>query len=381
MIDTYLDATIAQARDRAKVLKGKVQTPLLSSEHGALQSRCENRLDEIIGRLDYLLTNPLIRDDSLASIRIRIFRRALEELAQLECTGIAALSRPGEDDVLMNRLVFQIHKEINYPLNPPAVCCLSQQYYVIDSSIGLLSVPLAEPDFLLHLPDLYHELAHPMIVAPNNPKVEGFQKEFSKFLAVISAWFQKEKASVRRSTGPKEYFHFALEVLERLWSLYWSREVFCDLFATYTLGAAYGWSHLHLTACTNANPFNTQTTQLSKHPPDQARLEVILCALDLLGRTKEKQDISSRWNELFERIGAKQDSDYRKACPKELLEQAAVHAFEGIKAIGCRLADSKASGDVHNLLNSAWEVFWSDPSKYSKWEQEQIKELRDKHKD
>jgi hypothetical protein len=210
MINAYFDAAIAQARERAKVLKGKIRTPLISSDISGLQSRCEKRIDEIICKFDYLLTDPQIKQAAIAPIRIRIFRRALAELAQLECTGIAALNRPEQEDLLMNKIVFQIHSEIKYPLNPPVVCCLSQEYFVIDPSIGLLSVPLAEPDFLLHLPDLYHELAHPIITAQNNPKVERFQQEFGKFLVTITEYFKKERLANLRVTGPKEYFAFVL---------------------------------------------------------------------------------------------------------------------------------------------------------------------------
>jgi len=379
MIGAYFDAAITQVRERAKVLKGKIRSPLPSSELTGLQSRCENRLDAIIQKLDYLLSDPLLKQSTVVPIRIRMYRRALEELAQLECTGITALSRPEKEDVFMNKLVFQIHKEIVYPLNPPAVCCLSQEYFVIDPSIGLLSVPLAESDFLLHMPDLYHELAHPIITVSDNPKAEGFQKEFAKFLGVISEYFKKEKLDNLRSTGPKEYFGFVLDILNHTWSIYWSRELFCDLFATYTMGPAYAWSHLHLSASVDADPFDAKVMQVTKHPPDQARMEAVLAALDLLGFTKEKKVISTRWNDLLLHIGAKQNSEYRRACPKELLEQAAVHAFEGTKAIGCRLADIKTSGEIHSILNEAWDVFWKNPSKYHDWEKEKIKQLREKY--
>ena len=38
-----------------------------------------------------------------------------------------------------------------------------------------MSVPLAERHFLLHLPDLYHELAHPLLVARDDPVIEPLQ--------------------------------------------------------------------------------------------------------------------------------------------------------------------------------------------------------------
>jgi len=379
MIDRYVEALITQTLERTKVLRGKIKNPLLSADFTGLQSRCEHRLDEIAQRLDYLNSDPDIRAKENGKIRIRLLRRAIEDLAQLECTGIAALNRPSEDDVLLSKLLFEIHDEINYPLNLPTVTCVSQSYYVVYPSIGLLAVPLAEPDFLLHLPDLYHEIAHPLLVAHGNPKVEGLQDEFAKFVRVISATFERRRASIARRTGPREYYTVEANILELSWIKYWGTEIFCDLFATYVLGPAYAWAHYHLTASSDADPFAVSVMQVSLHPPDQARMEVMLHALNLLGRTKEADGIRKSWNELLARIDSRQDETYRKACPNDLLEQAAVCALEGTKAIGCRLADGQAKGNIHELLNEAWLVFWKDPTKYLAWEKQKVKDLRDRY--
>ena len=109
-------------------------------------------------------------------------------------------------------------------------------------------------------------------------------------------------------------------------------------------------------------------------------MESVLAALDLLGFTREKKTISARWRDLMLHIGARQGTDFRKACPKQLLEQAAVLAYEGTKAIGCRLAGSKASDSIYSLLNEAWEVLWKNPSNYHDWEKQKIKHLLKKYK-
>jgi len=376
MIDAYVEALIAQTAARSKVLRGKIKNPLISAEFTGLQSRCEHRLDEVVQRLDYLRNDSDIKSQENSGRRIRLLRRAIEDLAQLECTGIAALNRPTDDDVILNKLVFEAQREIAYPLNVPAVTCLSQSYYVIYPFIGLLAVPLAEPDFLLHLPDLYHELAHPLLTVRGDPRAEGFQIEFAKFIGVVSASFTGRRAEIARQTGPRDYLSFEADLLELRWIKFWGIELFCDLFATYTLGPAYAWSHLHLTASTDAAPYQVRIGQVSSHPPDQARMEVILHGLNLLGHTQVAGQIRDRWSELLELIGAKQEPMYRKACPKGLLEQAALRALEGTRAIGCRLADNQARGDVHELLNEAWLVFWREPSSYGDWERQHIQNLR-----
>jgi hypothetical protein len=377
MIDEYLEGAITQARERARTLKAKIPGPVPAPEFAGLHKVCEERIDRLIELFDFLLKDDAIRRKDSAKERIRLFRRAVGDLAQLEATGVAALSRHHEDDILLNRLVFEIHQEINYPLAPPTVTCLSQQYFLIHTSLGLLAVPLAESDFLLHLPDLYHEIAHPLISSKDNPKVQGFQNEFGKFQEAVLQHFEAERASNIRATGPKEYFAYVLDLLERWWVQFWAAEFFCDLFAAYTLGPAYAWAHLHLTATRGGDPFELQIEKLMSHPPDEARMEAILLGLDLLGRQAEATQVKQRWNNLIEVLGTKKTSLYLKACPRLLLEKAVVHALQGTKNVGCRLADSENVGKIQCLLNTAWGKFWESPREYHVWEKEQIRQLRE----
>jgi hypothetical protein len=158
MIEPYLEAAIRQAKERAKLLKAKMPHPLISMEFVALQQLCENRIDEIIRLLDYLLDDPTILTKDLVKERIRIFRRAVAEISQLETSAVTALSRVHDDDVFLNKLVFQIHKEINFPLSLLPYTCLSRTLF-LNPALCLLEVPLADR-ISLHLPDLSHEIAH-----------------------------------------------------------------------------------------------------------------------------------------------------------------------------------------------------------------------------
>jgi len=380
MMKEYLDAAIQQGLERAKILKGKIRNPLPSAELSGLQRVCEERLDNAIRTLKYLYEDSSFMNGKAMQERIRLFRRGMEDLAFLEATGIAALNRVGEDDVFLNKILFEIHREIKYPLLHPTVSCLSHDYYSINTSLGLLSVPLAESDFLLHLPDLYHELGHPLISTQNNPKVHAFQNEFAKFLSVVIDYFNKERVDNIRSTGPKEYFGYVFDTLETWWIMFWSTEFFCDLFATYTLGPAYAWSHFHLTATQKADPYGVIFDRAMSHPPDGARMETILYGLEIINKHEDAELVKTRWEELTNAISAKPNVHYRIACPKELLEQAAIHAFEGTKRIGCTISENNYFGKMNELLNKAWKEFWKSPKKYYIWERDRINELRNKYK-
>lgn len=375
MIEHYLEAAIRQAQERAKLLKAKMPQPVKAAEFVALQQLCDSRIDDIIRLFEYLLTDPTILTKELVKERIRIFRRAIGELSQLETSAIAALNRAHEDDIFPNKLIFQIHKEINFPLSPPTVTCLSREYFSINPALHLLEVPLAESEFLLHLPDLYHEIAHLLIATTNNPKVEPLQQELGKFLFAVAQYFDKERTANLRATGPTDYYAQVFDLLERFW-IPWATEIFCDLFAVYTLGPAYAWSHFHLTAGHGGDPYDIRLNNFMSHPPDQARMEAMLTALEVLNFKRQAADFQEKWNALVKSIGALQTPLYRRACPSQLIQQAVVYTLEGVKKIGCRVVSESTTGMVHDLLNTAWQQFWAAPNQYPAWERETINSLK-----
>lgn len=376
MIEPYLEAAICQAKERAKLLKAKMPNPLISADFVALQQLCENRIDDIIRLLDYLLDDPTILSKELVKERIRFFRRAIAEISQLETSAVAALSRVHDDDIFLNKLVFQIHKEISFPLSPPTVTCLSKDYFSINPALRLLEVPLAESEFLLHLPDLYHEIAHLVIATKNNPKADPLQQALGKFLFAVAQHFDKERTANLRTTGPTDYFTQMYDVLERFW-IHWATEIFCDLFAVYTLGPAYAWSHFHLTAGYGGDPYDIRLNNFMSHPPDQARMEAILKALEKLNFKAQATDIKNKWDDLIKSIGAEQAPMYRRACPSPLIKLAAECTFEGVTNMGCRIVREGTTGMVHDLLNSAWRQFWDAPNEYPTWEKASITKLKD----
>lgn len=376
MIEHYLDAAIKQEQERAKILKGKISQPLPAIELNALHQTCQDRIDQTINDLEILLTDPLILRKDLIHERIRLFRRIIADLSILETTAIPVITRPHSDDIALSKLMFNVHKEINFPIPPPTVTCLSHEYFSINTSLRLLEVPLAESDFLLHLPDLYHEIAHLLISTRNNPKISRYQSEYGKFLALVSKHFEDERIANKKLTGPREYMEQALIYFEYFWIRGWANEIFSDLFAIYTLGPAYAWSHFHLTAERGGDPYDIQVPGFMSHPPDQARMETMLIGLNLLNLKDQAVKIQKMWDEFITATGTKPTPMYRRACPLELLEHAAIHALEGTKLIGCHIIQKNTSSMIHDMLNNAWEKFWSNPATYHEWERGCINSLK-----
>jgi hypothetical protein len=375
MIGNYFNAAIGQARERARQLKSMIPKPVSAPELLGLQQLCEAQLNGIADQLEYLAKDPLINRPELARERVRHFRRVRNDLGRLEATGIAALSRIQADDIFLSRLMFRVHQEVQFPLAPPMVTCLSQNYYCIIPSLRLVAVPLAEAKSLLHLPDLYHEMGHLLICAKNEPDVEKYQLRFVEFLDVVSSYWDTQRTAAIRMTGPKDYCLWVANTMEQSWAKWWAEELFCDLFATMTLGPAFVWAHFHLNAEHGTDPFGMTRGEMT-HPPDNARMVAMLAGLRLLGLKDQADTISERWKALSGITSSGPDEWYIKACPDQLLRQAAEYAYKGAMEAGCRLATAGAKGLIHESLNEAWNEFWRDPSAYQKWEKARVDELR-----
>ncbi|HEY5769900.1 MAG TPA: hypothetical protein VIS71_08645, partial [Terrimicrobium sp.] len=179
MLDAYLTASIGQLSERARHLVASISAQLarkqqLSPEFHPLAQTCRSQVNVLISDLYSLLHDPSYQQPGLQNIRLRAYKRAVAELDFVECVGVAALTRVNDEDRKMTRLVADIAVEIGYPLIPPVVSCQSQSYFQAFPDLTLLSIPLKEAHFLLHLPDLYHELGHFILNEQNNPATEPF---------------------------------------------------------------------------------------------------------------------------------------------------------------------------------------------------------------
>ncbi len=103
----------------------------------------------------------------------------------------------------------------------------------------------------------------------------------------------------------------------------------------------------------------------------------MLIGLDLIGFADVGAGVREKWQGLLAATGATQGPMFRRACPSELLERAAIHALEGVKRINCRIVTEQTTGKIHDLLNTAWDKFWSVPDEYYAWERESVTGLKD----
>ena len=368
MLADYFRATVPQLTERARLLKGKIPHSL-PRDYDALIRTCDFELDHIIERLDQLQSIGDVRDVALHHTRLRIFRRAVADLDHIETTGIAVLNRAHEDDHRANRLLYAICTEIRYPWITPTVATLSKGYFYIYPKLNLMFIPPAEGSFLLHLPDLYHELGHPLLTPKNHPVLDRFLNCYLKCTAKIHDYFADRRDVEESGRGPLKFLE-DIDRWEILWSRYWLIEFFCDLFAAATVGPAFAWAHLHLYLKSGGHAFRVTE---GVHPSDDARMRAILGALRHIGFGAAADSVQHRWEEALGLAEERPDPDYIHCYPRELMDVVVAEAVAGVVAMGCHIAFPQSGGRTRMLLNEAWERFWNDPDGYHRWEAEAVK--------
>jgi hypothetical protein len=371
MLDDYLIASVGQLLERSRNLQGAISKPFPREFHTLAQT-CRQSVNIVIRGLEALLKDARYRARGAESIRLRDYKRRVKDLDLLENVAFAALMRVNDDDHLMTKLVGDIAKEINYPLVPPVVSCQSQYYFQAYPLFGLMSVPQKEVNHLLHLPDLYHELGHFVLLEENNPVVAPFIQSYERSIASALTHFHKLRRKPTR--GPRMDAE-VIPVWEDCWLNAWAMEFYCDLFGTCACGPAYGWAHLHLCSKRGQHPFVVERTRGSSHPPDEARMFVILEALAAMGYRSEASLIEKQWRELLWVGGFATNADYPRCFPSQVLKEVANHAVNGYRDMGCHSAPIQKNCAVHSALNRAWDEFWKSPKDFAEWERQQVRQL------
>lgn len=371
-MNEYFDGSVAQLLERTRQLCNLIPRNL-GRDVAALEVACRDQLNEVGDRLRALRDVPHMRKIENQRERLRLFRRVRGDLDHLESVAVTALCRWNEEDQRINRIADGLAHEIRYPLPTPVVSCLSQRYFHTYPDLRLVCVPLAEGRFLLHLPDLYHELGHSLLAFENDGRLAGFQQKHVEAVDEALGYLAGELRRENTGLGPEAYKRYLL-----CWTdcwLSWAIEFFCDLFAVYVVGPAFAWAHLHLAACMDTDPFRVPLLSTTVHPADAARMTVLLRALDRLGFQNDRDAVSQRWEEFLNVSGNRKSPEYRRCFPDALLGQIEQLAFEGTLALGCDLADPAMKGPSRRLLNEAWRVFWQSPENYVEWERDMVSQV------
>jgi hypothetical protein len=364
-MNDYINGILWETIARANALKTKIPgASELNVYFEALSTKADAEIDEVISNLNSILNDERLNQPQTLKQKIVFLKQINRNLSILET-------------VVVNKLVSEICKEIKYPLAKPVVSCLSQDYYHIYTNYNLLCVPLLESDFLQHIPDLYHELAHPLI-SIDNPKVKLFREELGSFNSMVIQYFETEIEKESKNSNRLDFIN-SIYIWQESWVENWATEFFCDLFGVYTVGPAFAWSHLHLTVKTCSNVYDYSDTDIDSHPPDDARMKTMIHGLNLIGYKEESKLIEAKWNDFVTAVEheRKRKGRYDYAVPDFFLEAVAVKALQGTKSIGCKISSpNHKDSPINKLLNDTWNIFWSNMKEFPNWEENEVKKLR-----
>jgi hypothetical protein len=134
------------------------------------------------------------------------------------------------------------------------------------------------------------------------PNIKPYQISLIESLDEVRSWLYDELDREKRGRGPDSYQFYIKRWMES-WED-WCIEFYCDLFATFTLGTGFAWSHFHLCAARGDNPFETPLLAVTTHPADDARMRAILAGLRLIGFEQEAAEVEKRWKDLIVSLGA-----------------------------------------------------------------------------
>jgi hypothetical protein len=374
MIEDYLSGSIRQSIERIRRLRSIVQSRF-PREYDGLRQICLGKLEQMLVEFNTLATERIVDPTLQTSRRLRVFKRLVEQLNTVEGVGIFALNRVNAADIALNRLITEISTEINYPLINPVVSHMSQDYFHIYSDFHLLCLPLIESQFLLHMPDIYHELCHPLHRNLDLPNLEPYARAFKTSLFGMVAHFHREALAADRLRN-QEARLFQIQLWRTCWAKYWMEEFFCDLFGVLTVGPAYAWAHYHLCIKRGGDPFATPLMRETSHPADDARMRAMLGMLRSLREfDSEAYSIERAWREFIDAMAYRATAECHLCYSDAQIDAITRAAKEGVEGIGIVTATSRTKARVRDSLNEAWRVFWKAPADFPSWEADEVGKL------
>jgi hypothetical protein len=378
MIEQYLTGSINQSLERVRQLTQIVQGQY-PREYDGLRQICLSRLDSVREGLLNLTQESIVVPKLQSPRRVRQFKRIAEQLCLTESIGVFALSRAGKDDDYLNRLITDVCRDLAYPLIAPTISQISQDYFHIYPDFNLLCVPLIEGRFLLHLPDIYHELCHPLHRPQNAdlPRLEPYHNAYKRSLFAVVEHFRNELIAAERLRSSRGKL-YQLQLWCNCWVKFWMEEFFCDLFGVLAVGPAFAWAHYHLCVERGGDPFDTPLTFSSSHPANAARMNAMLTMMTAIGFVADAKAIAVAWADFEAVTGARPIPEYSHCYAEPILSQIVASVRDGVSGIGITLAASGSMTGTATLLHDAWGEFWRNPAKYAAWEAGTLAERRAK---
>lgn len=332
-----------------------------------------NSFSELESDIVGLLADPDFSSPRLLPNFINEYKQLCWRIEALEGYRLSLFDRYNEKDYYLYRFVDLFCKQVSYPYTPPLLNAHGDEYFSAWPLWNLINAPFATEHFLLEVPDLIHEVGH-IFYMRNSFSIER------RFLPVLRKHIDDLKAQMAHVASQSSYV-IRLDTLYTVWAKHILNEFFCDMFACYLVGPAYGWSHLRLVLAAGSGlytPSLDEMTADTTHPADDARMRGILLMLDEMGCGAEARAIDATWQEFDRIVQDKRDGEYDYCYPDSLLKElaATVKLVCAAKGLVAYYDQPMESSNLPSLMRMAWEQFNSDPATYSQWETDTTNALR-----
>lgn len=342
-------------------LQGKVPV-----EVEAYRRRMLQMVERARALMSAMLADPDLEDPAYATNYFRDYKDIARLMQALENLPVLVLRRFSEQDRLVTAFVAAICREVRFPFAAPVCSSISSQYYWTVAGMDVVFVPSLEPDHLLGLPDIYHELGHILLFREEKRLVPPA-------LTIVDRWYDKTAAESKKLNWSQASLD-GLEQYRHRWRLSWLLEFGSDMIATYLVGPAFGWCNIR----TSTNLGGELYSGSESHPADDARATSIGMMLDRIGCSSAQAEIAKRWKELVGLSKEIAPQRYELAYPHELFEELADFFLAECAGIGLRQYSNNAAVDapVTVAVNDAWREFREKPESFATYEQSMLIALR-----
>lgn len=361
----YMKCLIREQIDRAQSLKDAIPGHPGHESLERLAAVCRDTLEEqlrLLGQADALLDGG---DGARNAEALEAVKHCTRAISGIEGFGMPPLHCRSEQAMFLNDVLSAMHAEAGLPFPCPAASCTSNDYYFTHPSTNTVHAPFLEAEFLLHMPDFYHELGHLLLARSRQAGLRPVLACMVDAIGYIDGYYQKHagRAGQVSASAPMQD---GVRWMWSRWKRRWIQEAFCDLFALFAAGPAYAYSNLHLVSKMNADMYELNLLSNQDHPSGEAKMRLLDAGMRILGQRREAERVKEEWDKIAQFCGDPSPS-YAYAFPSGLLRDIAASVLPAFGQSGLRgYADGKAGpggageATVAAILNDAWRGFWHD---------------------
>ncbi len=260
----------------------------------------------------------------------------------------------GYDDeaVMMTKLCREIAETVAWPSDScPLVSRGASNYFhfVAEEGEELILAPALAGTTVLPLPDLVHEMAHPVV------------RDSQRRETILGPWHREDFVIERviEKLGDGRFGKAAV----RHWIDHGFEEIACDIIAAFVAGPAYGWQHVR--ACWGREGDKSVHEDGDHHPPDSGRFAVIQLALAQVAGEEERAELTEVWNGVV--LGGEEggEADLEGYYPLELMLEFAEEVLRGCVRAGIKpYSDQLPADDPRSRFNDAWKQMRFEPFEF-----------------